>query len=153
VTYVLAAVAASLLSTVGMTGCGVSWASPNRPPLWGTVNYNGKPVENAVIVFMPADRGKTTWGAGRIDKGGRFSLSAYQAETGLDPGPYNIFFRTAPANVVATRAKQVADAEQDPKQVQAVTFALPEKYTGPKTSGLEFTFDGRPQRIDLDMKD
>ena len=127
VKYVLAAVAASLLSTVGMTGCGVSSASANRPPLWGTVNYNGKPVENAVIVFMPADRGKSSWGAGRIDKGGRFSLSAYQAETGLEPGLYDIFFRTSPASLVATRAKQSADAEQDPKQVQAATFALPEK--------------------------
>ena len=103
---------------------------------------------------MPADRGKSNWGAGRIDKGGRFSLSAYQAETGLEPGLYDIFFRTSPPRVSWRRERnEAADAEQDPKQVQAATFALPEKYTNPKTSGLEFTFDGRPQRIDLDMKD
>src|SRR4051794_19725337 len=153
VAYVLAAVVAALLSTVGVTGCGVSSASASRPPIWGTVHYNGKPVADAVIVFTPAERGKSNWAAGRIDKGGRFSISAYQAETGLEPGLYDIYFRLPATSLAATRADRSAGGEQDPKQIQAATFALPDKYTNAKTSGLEFNFDGRPQRIDLDMKD
>jgi hypothetical protein len=150
---VLAAVAASLLSALGIPGCNVSSASPNRTAVWGRVVYNGRPIDSGVIVFMPAERGKSNWGAGRIDAGGRFSLSAYQAETGLEPGNYDIFFKPPAGNLVAAGASRAADDVQDPKRVQAAPFSLPEKYTNPKTSGLEFVFDGRPQQIDLELKD
>jgi hypothetical protein len=149
-----------MLSALVIPGCGVSSASPNRTQFWGRVTYNGQPLSDGAVIFMPAERNKSNWGAGHIDTAGRFSLSAYQTDSVLEPGRYNIFFRPPGPKFGVTKAKRSEDEETGSKQAgepQAVSatpgFALPDRFTNPTTSGLVITVDGRPQRIDLDLKD
>lgn len=149
---------ATLLSALSIPGCGVSWASPRRTRLWGRVTYNGKPVEGGAIVFMPAVGEKADWAAGRITEGGNFSISESPTDDRLQAGRYEIFF-TRPAPITL-EGKSTTDAttDQAPAQVAKEQAAhttsanrLPERFMSAKTSGLEFVFDGQPQRVDLDL--
>jgi hypothetical protein len=150
-----------MCTILGIPGCGVSSASSNPIVLWGRVTYNGKPVEDGAVIFMPADRGKSVWGAGHINPDGRFSLSAYLKDTPLEPGRYDIFFRPpGPKLVRSPRRADRTEEEQELKNAEVTQpelapsgFPIPERFTDQKTSGLSLRFDGRPQRIDLDLRD
>jgi len=124
------------------------------------VTHNGQPLKDGAIIFMPGERNKSNWGAGRIDPAGRFSLSASQVDTVLESGQYTIFFRPPAPGFEVTKARPLPSEGADSKpaaEVQPVpaapAFPLPERFMSPKTSGLVVTLDGRPQRIDLDLKD
>jgi len=125
------------------------------------VTYNAKPLQDGAVIFMPTDRGKSVWGAGHINPDGRFTISAYLKDTPIEPGQYTIFFRPPPPTVLPTAKRyERLDEEQDAKKAETVqpalaspSFPLPERYLTKDSSGLSFNFDGRPQRIDFDLKD
>src|SRR5262245_35499140 len=81
---------AIVLLILVIPGCGVSSASPNYTKIWGRVTYNGQPLPDGVILFQPVDQKNNNWGAGRIGKGGNYTLSAYQTATPFEPGMYTI---------------------------------------------------------------
>jgi hypothetical protein len=147
-----------MVTALVIPGCGVSSASWSRAQLWGRVTYDAKPLTDGAIIFFGVDGKSTNWGAGRIDKDGRFFLRPYQVDTPLDAGVYRIFFRPPAPKFEPTRARrssvegrEPSDLDEIPKALPSPPFPLPDKFLTVNTSGLELYFDGRPQRVDLDL--
>jgi hypothetical protein len=151
---------ALVVGILAVNGCGISSASPNPTKIWGRVTYNGQPLPECVVLFVPAGSNKTNnWAAGHVYQGGNYKLSAYQSDSGLEPGRYTIFFKAPPPRYVGTRRSRALDEADSKPQAEAQApppapaFPLPEKFTKPETSGLTVRLDGWPQQIDLDLKD
>jgi hypothetical protein len=148
------------VTIVVFSGCGISSASSSRAQIWGRVTYDAKPLNDGAILFAGVDGKNTNWGAARIDKDGRFLIRPYQSDTALEAGVYHIFFRPPPPKNESTRVEQAAVQRRElsepgeaPRVLPSTPFPLPEKFLDVKTSGLELYFDGRPQRVDLDLRD
>jgi hypothetical protein len=79
-----ARVAYSLLSLA--LACGIGCSDPSGlQPVSGTVSFQGKPLDQGAIQFLPLDGSHTESGAGIKD--GRYSIPA---ENGLAPGKYKV---------------------------------------------------------------
>jgi hypothetical protein len=115
-------------------GCGSKGGHlPRTVPAKGIVTLDGKPVEGAQVVLVPAAEGAT--GAyGATDASGRFSLRAYEEKEGAIPGDYKVQVSKT-VEVKLTGAKGSLDGG-DPVRFD---HGVPGKYTGAKTSGLTVT--------------
>ena len=94
---------------VAMTSCGTDDAFGKRYAVYGTVTYNGNPLENGNISFIPDDpRGV---GASGVIEKGSYTLSTGGEKDGARPGKYKV---TVTAKEDAT-AKAKADFEKEAK--------------------------------------
>ncbi len=130
-------------------------------PVSGTVTFDGKPIEGAVVMFVPVDKGETASGA--TDTQGKFTLNTASATTpGAVPGSYKV--SVTKTSIGAKVAAPVMTQEESMKQAMEyvkggfnkmgkkpeIKDELPAKYGSPDTSGLtaqvkdsggnEFTF-------------
>jgi hypothetical protein len=74
-------------------GCGESPPSrPPRQPTHGTVTYNGKPPDGAVVQFWPLPLDKIDWRtvkpSARVGPDGTFRLNTYEMSDGAIVGDY-----------------------------------------------------------------
>jgi hypothetical protein len=125
------------LLTIALTaalGCNSGGGNlPKTVPAAGVVTLDGKPVDGAQVVLVPAGEGKT--GAfGTTDAQGRFSLRAYEQKPGAIPGEYKAQVSKT-VEVRLTGPKGSLDGG-DPVRFD---YAVPARYTGAKTSGLTVT--------------
>ena len=129
-------VAAGLLfvSLSALLGCGSAGSHlPKTVPALGVVTLDGKPVDGAQVVLVPANEGRT--GAfGVTDANGHFSLRAYAEKPGAIPGEYKAQVSKT-IQVKLDGAKGSLDGG-DPVRFE---YGVPAKYTGAKTSGLTVT--------------
>ena len=79
-----ARVACFLLSLALVSGSGCSDGS-GLQPVSGTVSFQGKPLDQGAIQFLPVEGSRTESGAGIKD--GQYSIPA---ENGLAPGKYKV---------------------------------------------------------------
>src|SRR5262245_12871788 len=115
-------------------GCGSAGSNlPKTVPASGVVTLDGKPVDGAQVVLVPAGQG-TTGANGVTDASGHFSLRAYQEKDGAIPGEYKAQVSKT-IEVKLSGAKGSVDGG-DPVRYE---YAVPAKYTGYKTSGLSVT--------------
>jgi hypothetical protein len=149
-----------VLAGVSLSGCGVSSASSSTCQIWGDVTFNGQPVPDGTIIFMPADRNLSNWGAGAIHKG-KYVVGSWQSNGVLQPGSYTIFFRFNSAKVVPRSVemdRSKGTEESTPAGTEATNVAAaPEsspldKFTQPDTSGLTVNLRKEPSRIDIRLK-
>ncbi|MDO5308752.1 MAG: hypothetical protein Q4G03_04600 [Planctomycetia bacterium] len=110
------------------TGCGKN--KHGTVPVTVTVTYNGKPVDEAVVVFTSETTGDFSSGA--TNKSGVAKLSAYEPNDGAKPGVY-----------VVTIDKSELKEERDPNDPMGdrilkseTIFHIPAVYGNVKTSGL-----------------
>jgi hypothetical protein len=116
---------AGLLPLLGCNSAGGNL--PKTVPASGLVTLDGKPVDGAQVVIVPAGEGMT--GASAVtDSSGRFSLRAYLEKEGAIPGEYKVQV----SKTVEVKLKGTVDGGD------AVRFdhGVPAKYTVAKTSGL-----------------
>ena len=66
------------------SGCGSKF---ERYPLEGTVNLDGQPLSNCMVIFAPCDAGAS--GATGMVVDGRFAI---RQDSGATPGKYNLIF-------------------------------------------------------------
>lgn len=115
-------------------GCGSKGGHlPRTVPAKGIVTLDGKPVEGAQVVLVPAAEG-TTGAFGTTDASGRFSLRAYDEKDGAIPGAYKVQVSKT-VEVRLEGAKGSLDGG-DPVRFD---YGVPAKYTGAQTSGLKVT--------------
>jgi hypothetical protein len=143
--FFILAVATIVVAISLMYGFGYFSERPGFTHIWGHVSYNGKPVPGCAIYFMPLDPRKSRWGVGRMTDSGLYSLTAYELETALDPGPYVVFIQ--PLTPVPISPAGAESNGQKPK------LPLPERFTDSKTSPLVINIDKRPQRIEIHLTD
>jgi len=114
------ATCATILAAVAGCGSRDPDAIPAVPAA-GTVTYQGKPVEEGSVRFVP-EKGRPAGGA---IKGGHFTLSTYDPDDGAIPGKHHV-------GVTATKKVPVPGGGE-PRDV----YVIPEKYADPSGSGIE----------------
>jgi hypothetical protein len=130
--------ALSLLLPSVMAGCGPS--GPTLIPVRGEVVYNGAPLKQGTVVYLPTEAGDSRQASGGIQPDGSFVLTTIKNGDGVAPGKYNIvIYSYAPqAGAVPTRADMEAAAAAG-KEINEVL--IPDKYSDPTMSGLSDTVD------------
>lgn len=116
-------IASAFLLMATLLGCS---DGPQRFPVSGTVELDGKPLSEGRIVFVPVDSGRTATGQ-IVD--GKYSLST-DGQTGARPGSYRVAIKP-PGNSVGEEAQE-----------RPVSVFVPERYQNESTSELEFTVSG-----------
>jgi hypothetical protein len=107
---------------------------PRRVPAGGLVEFEGKPVEDATVVFvtLSADGKKEYAALGQTNAAGKFRLTTFRPKDGAIPGKHLVGIEKN-AEVV-TKPVRGLSPEDQPKVVKNV---LPEKYRVYSQSGLE----------------
>ena len=94
------------------------------------MTLDGKPVEGAQVVIIPAGDGTT--GADAVtNASGHFSLRAYPEKDGAIPGEYKV--------QVSKTVEVKLPGKLDGGDAVRFDYGVPAKYTGAKTSGLTVT--------------
>jgi hypothetical protein len=121
---------------------GCSSKDPNRletVPVTGTVTYNGKPVDGAIVTFLA--RKENIPATGMTDAEGRFSLTTYEDGDGAVIGDHDVS-----VNKTIGSASTAVSIDEDPEHYTpgitpppVVKHLVPERYSQPDTSGLKVT--------------
>lgn len=145
------AVSHPVRGTVAITGlvllvAGCSSGGGNLPrtvPASGVVTLDGKPVDGAQVVFVPADAG-VTGAYGVTDASGRFSLRAFEQKDGAIPGQYLVQV----SKTIEVRLPGPAGSVDggDPVRFE---HGVPARYTNVQSSGLTATI---PENGTKDLK-
>jgi hypothetical protein len=132
-------------------GCGSRGGNlPKTVPAAGVVTLDGKPVDGAQVVLVPAADGATTGtGAyGTTDSSGRFSVRAYAEKEGAIPGEYLV-----QVSKTIERRLDGPKGSLDGGDPVRFEFAVPAKYTSAKMSGLTVSIPDTGNRdINLALK-
>jgi hypothetical protein len=129
-------------------GCGSS--GPQMGRVSGKVTYQGQPVANATVTFLPDAAGSQS-ATGITDASGEYQLSTFGKNDGALVGKHR-------ANVVARAAFEgklpPGAGEAMLEEFQSVGKPLiPQKYFNVETSGLSFDVQSGSNQIDLVLTD
>ncbi len=109
------------LLTASLVGCGT--APPPRPPrqpTHGTVTYNGKPPDGAVVQFWPLPLDKVDWRtvkpSARVGPDGVFRLNTYEMGDGAVVGEYAVTVLWTGSNPDVPRPDLFQGRYSDPKR-------------------------------------
>ncbi len=150
----LAAVVFSLM----LVGCGSGDDLGKRYAVYGTVTYNGKPLEKGSILFYPVtpDPKGINNGANGVIVNGEYTLSSRGDDDGAFPGDYlisvtskDVDLTKAEANVKAgvLRQDDVAKANAKAKSL------IPTKYGNLDSSGLKAKVEAKSNKFDFALTD
>lgn len=132
------ALATVAMMAASMSGCGES--GPKLVPVKGTVMFEGKPLEEAAISFLPSDPGSESRpGEAITDQQGTYKALT-MGRTGLTPGRYKVIVTKSLVNPEKATGEQFQD---DPFMAQ-LTMTPPEG--GPRKK------KSKPDRIDAQFE-
>lgn len=123
-----------MVASLIVGGCGES--GPEMIPIRGEVLYNGAPLSDGMVVYLPAATGETQQASGRIQEDGTFALTTSKKGDGVRVGEYNIIVQaySRPGGRMLTREETESGARS-----AAPKLIIPEKYVDPSRSGLTDT--------------
>ena len=139
-------------------GCSRGPEQPPTFPVSGTVTSNGKPVERATIVFVPAANGEPA--AGITDANGKYQLTTFSAGDGAQAGEYRVKvskYDTKPPTADEKQRYMTQEQEQkiyaeNERPTPPSKNLLPKKYESEETSGLAHSVKDKPTTLDIDIK-
>lgn len=137
---VISFVAATLFCIV-LTGCGGA-DTPATGKVSGVVTYNGTPVSNAMVTFVPSNGRPAN---GQTDSEGKYSLSTFGTGDGAVLGEHKISI--TPVQADAPMPETVEEAKAAPKA------PFPERYTNAETSTLTATVESGSNEVNLELTD
>jgi hypothetical protein len=120
-----------------LSGCG---ANGGFAPVNGRVLLDGKPVENAAVLFEPETGGMPATGV--TNSNGEFSLSTTGHGPGAAIGKHGV---SVSKQVVAQPNRKVEEGEIVPMKHET-----PEKYASPSTSG--FSIEVKPGMAAVELQ-
>jgi hypothetical protein len=148
----------SLLGAFGLllmaAGCGGDGLG-KRYQVSGDVTYNGEPVKNGNIFFVPDDPNTGRAASGTITDG-RYRLSTAGTDDGAFPGSYKIRIIAVEADYTDVLAKAGGGSGRQDDVIRATQSAkklIPAKYELETTSGLTATVEERSNTFDFDLTD
>lgn len=154
------------LSLALLVGCGSDSGLPKTYKVSGTVKQGGKPVDGALVTFLPSVQGAKP-AIGSTNANGEFKLSTFGPSDGAVAGDYKITitkFSAPPAN--APQAPQpgviasgeISDSYAPPASSDGKGAAnanknlLPAKFASDSTSGLIATVaENDSNKFDFDL--
>ena len=123
-----------VLALLFTTACGDR--GPQLAPVTGTVTYKGKPLKTGKILFEPVD-GRPA--RGEIVDGKIVNVSTYDKDDGAIVGDHSVVIHSF---------------IREPKGMEIVPSAIPEKYNDPSTSDLTATIvAGETNELTLELTD
>lgn len=149
-----AILAASVAVAFATTGCGDQDSRITLVPVEGTATENGKPIEGALITFVPeGGNHDLTTGVDRTGPGGSFR-AMYRNRLGLAPGKYKVVISKA----VETAGKHIPEAFKDmPYQAQRAGLLkeqISRDYRDPKKTPLSLEVSDKGEKdLVFDIKD
>jgi len=125
-----------LLGVVALAASGCGGKALTK--VHGIVTLDGKPVENAMVTFLPSHSGAGKTATGRTGPDGSFQLSTRDHDDGALPGDYLVIVQYEEGTVVppAANVKQAHEGlrkaaqqrnKKPPKYVIPVTYSDPNK--------------------------
>ena len=125
-------------------GCGND-GKPRRVPVAGVITYNGKPVPEGDVVFVPVDAAKGFRARGKANKNGQFTLTTFDEGDGAVPGEYK----------VTIFAYRPVEPKRDGDMIapRVGLPAVPKKYFDQQTTDLSATVGDDATEVQLDLKD
>lgn len=156
------------LATLFLAGCGGDPHKAKRVATFavkGVVNYQGKPVEGATVLFEKEDHSQSAVGV--TDKNGNFALQTYEPGDGAPAGSYYVTIKKLEAKTdnkaaAATDSGEYKGVEEvvsvDTATGEAIPEAapknlIPEKYSNPVTSGFKETISAAKTDLKYDLVD
>jgi hypothetical protein len=129
---------ASILTVLAACALGCGKGGPVTIPIRGEAFYNGQPMKDGIVVYLPKQPGVARQASGRILPDGTFELTTFKKADGVVPGDYEIVvYAYAPhPGEPKTRADHEAIAKAGGLKRG---FLIPAKYVNPRTSGLSDT--------------
>ncbi len=129
------------LSCWGVLGCAPKGIShPKTIPVKGKVTYQGKPLTQGTVNFLPED----SWPAiGEIQPNGEYTLSTFEKGDGAVLGFHRVVIFSTDAN---PRLMPGSPHYKTPKEL------IPKKYTTAESSGLEAIVEPGTKAIDFELK-
>lgn len=136
-----------LASSVGSFGCG----GGSVGSVSGKVFFKDKLLQGGTVTFLTAD--KTVSRIAKIGEDGSYTIET------VPPGLVKIGVETASLKQAASNPRNNAPPGQkgpntsgpDPKALMKRYVAIPEKYSNPLESGLEYTVKGGQQPFDIKL--
>jgi len=119
-----------------LSGCSQGIQQPTVP-VTGTVEFAGKPLAGATLVFHAVDKTKFKWKElpqAFTDTEGRFSIRTYTANDGAPAGDYDVGI---------AMVEPTSDEGEDQRRRVKGSTIIPAKYADPKTSGIRVTVDAK----------
>ena len=158
----------SLLPLTLLSGCGGGSDRPETVPVTGTVLYNGKPVEKAIVSF--SCEGAPRSATGVTDAEGKFTLSTFGLNDGAIVGTHVITVNKpdpkadqAPATANGADEKLLDDPSamtaemvkmaESPDAVPPFSGLLPEQYSGASSPLSETVSGSGPNEFVLQLTD
>ncbi len=132
----------SWLLVFAFSGCGGAYQTGDIEtvvPVNGTLTFQGKPLENYQVVFMPLDGRRVATGI--TDANGNFKLGTNDAGDGAPPGKCEVAVMFAPPDTAQPGNEVIID---NPAKLPKPKVKIPAKYNDPKKSGItqEIPSDG-----------
>lgn len=138
---------ALLLAPALAIGCGSKSKGPELASVSGTVKYRGKPLENALVVFLPDTPGIPS-ASGSTDTNGYYELMTHAPGDGAIVGKYRV-------TITARGPDKVLPGESPTGLPGGNTEPgdplIPQKYFVPDTSGLSGDVKSGKNTIDFDL--
>jgi hypothetical protein len=139
---------ATIVLFLGLAGCGGDGL--RRVPVEGKITAQGKPLDNAIIQFIPTSSTKGEGGIGRSDSSGNFTLIGSRAGAkGVVPGKYKV-------RVSRLIARDGTPLPDDAKEVEnpGAKESVPAPYNSLEGTTLIATVPeaGGPVTIDIPAK-
>jgi hypothetical protein len=139
----------SCVLSVVLSGCG---ESINVLPATGTVTYQGKPVANASVTYMPDGTPGAAMGIGTTDAAGKYEIRT-KGKPGATPGKNLVSISKQgatgmPANPTPEDMQKMAQ-----KGRPEVKSEIPMKYGNPTQSGLTADVQSGKSVFDFELKD
>ena len=118
------------------SGCGKE-GLPNMVPIRGEAIFQGEPLSDGFVVYLPKKAGVGRQATGAIKPDGSFVLTTQKGGDGAMHGEYDIviFEDAAPAGEFASREEYEAAMQRRERS------KIPQKYSNQATSGLSDTVD------------
>lgn len=133
---------AAIATALAVAGCAPA-VENGESQVWGRVTARGKPLTVGTVIFMPLAERDVTWGAGHLDRQGRFHLSASRSDVPLQPGRYAVYIK-APSRVDPADPAKLAPVEGYP---------VPAKYLDANAPAIQVEIKDEPTRFDFNLDD
>ena len=152
-------VGVGLLTSIGCGGDDL----PKRYPVYGTVTYQGKPLESGTITFTPGDLHNGRSAGGTI-KEGNYSLASLTADDGAMAGNYKVSVVSQKTHTegmdprLKTMYEKALSTPGVPIPPQAkkkatVEDLVPKKYSDTKTSDLKAEVGEKRNEVNFELPD
>lgn len=149
-------------AVVAMTGCGSGDPAVNF--VQGTVTIDGKPLENATVIFSPVEGSGGRPATGKTDASGVYTLTDMQATVtgaGAAAGQYRVAITKVIEGALDDGPGEDAEGADDaaeeagassPTAPLLMKSEIPESYGQADSSGLTATVEsGRNENVDFEL--